>query len=140
MGQELHLKLVVTVFLKIMIKLTQNAFAHGLMLIEILLVILLVQYGHSISHFQHILTLIQMAIKSAYPCGWESFMAARRPIGSREDSLWEPPYPCCTPTGHLGVIYYSQPAGTHKRPKRRGGSSYFLIGKLPETVFLDKSL
>ncbi len=63
MRQELHLKLVVTFFLKIMIRLAQSAFAHGLMLIEILLVILLVQYGHSISHFQHILTLIQIAIK-----------------------------------------------------------------------------
>ncbi len=55
-------------------------------------------------------------------------MAPRRPIGSREDSLREP-LPCCTPTGHVGVIYDSQPAGTHKRPQQTGGNSYFLIGK-----------
>jgi hypothetical protein len=30
-------------------------------------------------------------------------------IGRREDSLWEPSLLPCTPIGHLGVIYDSQP-------------------------------
>jgi hypothetical protein len=46
---------------------------------------------------------------------------------------------CHTPTGHLGVIYGSQPAGIHKTPPKTGGSSYFLVEKSPRTAFLIKT-
>jgi hypothetical protein len=40
-----------------------------------------------------------------------------------------------TPISCLGVIHDSQPAKLHKKPPQKGGSSYFLLEKLPETEF-----
>jgi hypothetical protein len=52
---------------------------------------------------------MRIAIKQKWVAGcWESYMTSRRPIGSREDSLWESSFPL---PRRLGVIYDSQPVG-----------------------------
>jgi hypothetical protein len=79
-----------------------------------------------------------MAIKK---CGWESYMTPRRPIGSREDSLEEPP---SLPTALLLVAWESYMTNSRpkytKTPPQAGRNFYFLIEKFPKTAFLYKNL
>ncbi len=92
------------------------------------------------------LTLIWMALKKVH--SRVAGVIYDSQVTNRDDYLWEPPFPCCTPIGLLGVIYDSQPAGMHTNTTtnrwkllrfdwKMSKTTFFWIKPLTKKILLD---